>query len=217
MKVAILSANLRGFDTPQNPVQQDWDDVYLYFRYTDETIAPIADLSGRFQYRIPKLFGWELLPDYDAYVWLDGSMTFERPDCLRWFIDQLVDADAAFFKHPVRRNVRQEVAHINEKLEQGNEYITKRYANGLHWEMLNVCMKDPTFKDRQLLASTAFVYRNNEKARELMRQWWYYQSRYYTCDQVNLPYAIHKSGAKVNVIPDNLFKIGYLSRISHHQ
>lgn len=217
MKVAILSANLRNFDKPQLPVQQDWDDAYVYYCYTDDVMPPIADLSGRFQYRIPKLFGWELLPDYDAYIWLDGSMTFERPDCLKWFVQQLGDADAAFFRHPVRRNVRQEVAHINEKLEQGNTYITSRYKGGLHNEMLEVCMADKTFKDKRLFASTAFIYRNTEEARDLMRWWWFYQSRYYTCDQVNLPYAIHQSDAKVNTIDENLFKIGYLSLISHHQ
>ncbi len=220
MKVAILTAILGNFDTPVDPVEQELPEgveSVTFHRFTDEDFPPITGLTPRLQYRIPKLFGWEMFPGYDVYIWLDGSVTFKRPDCLKWFLDQLGDADFAFFKHPVRRNIRQESAHIEEKLQQGSGYIVSRYKNGLHREMVNHALGDTAFKDNQLFTSTSFIYRDSALTRDALRMWWFYQSRYYTCDQINQTYALFRSGAKVNVIPDNQYKIGYLSLVSHHK
>lgn len=221
MRVAILSANLGSFDvTPKDPVEQKhshgWEMEVTFHRFTDKDFPPIAGLSGRFQYRIPKLFGWDMFPGYDYYIWLDSSMSFERPDCVEWFLKQLGDADAAFFRHPWRGTIQQEVDHLETKLNEGNKYLVPRYKNGLHKEVHALIKKDPDFVDNHLYASNVFIYRNNEKAREMLRDWWYFQSRYFTCDQVALPYAIHMSKAKVSKIPENLFKIGYVSLVSHH-
>lgn len=216
-KIAILTAILGDFDKPFDPVPQKTRREVMFHRFTDKDFPPITGLTPRLQYRIPKLFGWEMLPGYDYYIWLDGSVSFERPDCVEWFIRQLGDADIALFKHPVRRNIRQEVAHIDEHLKQGKPYITSRYKNGLHNEQLRECLADPNFKDRNLYASTAFIYRNNSKVHEAMKLWWYHQSRYFTCDQIALSYVVWKAGLKVNKINENQYKIGYLSLVSKHK
>lgn len=219
MKIAILSANLGNFDKPVDPVKQDVPEgiEVAFHRFTDEDFPPITGLTPRMQYRIPKLFGWQMFPDYDVYIWLDSSCSLQRPDCVMWYLEKLGDADAAFFRHPQRGTIQAEVEHIEEKLKINHWYITPRYKNGLHRQQLNECLLDGEFVDENLYASTAFVYKNNEMGRLLMKIWWFYQSRYFTCDQVALPYAIFKSGAKVNKIMDNLFKIGYLSLVSHHK
>lgn len=216
MNIAILTAILGGkFDEPVDPVFQAGH-ATTFHRFTDEDFPPITGLTPRLQYRIPKLFGWQMLPGYDAYIWLDGSCSFEREDCVQWFVQQLGEADAAFFKHPVRKNMRQEANHIDNKLEY-HPYIITRYKNGLHQAQMAEALSDPTFKDRNLYTSTAFIYRNNERVQDFMWTWWMYQSRYYTCDQVALPYAIHKSNLNVNKINHNQYKIGYLSLVSHHK
>lgn len=220
MKVAILSAILGNFDKPVDPVEQELPEgvtEIAFHRFTDENFPPITGMTPRMQYRLCKMFGWEMFQGYDIYIWLDGSVSLQRPDCVKWYLEQLGDADAAFFRHPQRNTILDEAVHIDDKLRQNHWYITPRYKNGLHFEQVQVANNDSTFKDTVLYTSTAFVYRNNEKGRELMKVWWYYQTRYYTCDQVNLPYAIHKSGAVVNRIPDNQYKIGYLSLVSHHK
>lgn len=220
MKILILTANLGNFDKDlKDPVKQKLPEGYTvdFHRFTDEDFPPITGVSGRFQYRIPKLFGWEMKPGYDVYIWLDAAMSLQRDDSVQWLLDQLATADAAFFRHPWRGTVNAEVAHIENKLEEGNEYIVSRYKNGLHRENLELMQTDKYFNDINLYATTAFIYRNNDMARTLLRLWWNLQSRYYTCDQVSLPYAIFRSMAKVNKIPDNLFKIGYLSLVTHHK
>lgn len=217
MKIAILSANLGSFDKTKPPVKQDTKHEVTYHCFTDADFPPITGLTPRLQYRIPKLFGWEMFPGYDVYIWLDGAVSFERPDCVEWYLKQLGKNDMAFFKHPVRRNVRQEVEHIQKKLDENNWYIVPRYKNGLHKEMLEHSLKDKTYRDNHLYASTMFVYRNTAKVRHALEDWWFYQSRYYTCDQVNLPYVLHKHKIKVSKIDENLFKIGHLSLVSKHK
>lgn len=222
MKIAILTANLGNFDVnAKDPVKQELPEgveEIVFHRFTDEDFPPITGLTPRLQYRIPKLFGWEMFPNYDVYIWFDSSMSLQRTDCAKWFLEQLGDMDMAFFKHPVRRNMRQEVEHIEEKLQENNWYITPRYKNGLHKEQLQLALKSNHFTDNNLYASNVFIYRDNQFSRETLQEWWFQQSRYFTCDQVNLPYAIYLTPlTKVKKIEENVFKIGYTSLVSHHK
>lgn len=220
MKIAILSANLGSFDKPIEPIVQDKPkgvDEITYHLFTDQDFPPIVGLTPRLQYRIPKLFGYEMFPDYDYYIWLDGSMSLQRPDSVEWFLEQCSGAQAAFFSHPWRNSIQEEVNHIEDYLLKGNDYITSRYKGGLHKEMMEVINEDKAYSDDWLFTSTAFIYKNCEEVHDLMMFWWYYQSRYFTCDQVALPYAIHRSGIDCNIINENQFKISYLSLVSKHK
>lgn len=216
MKISILQCVLGNFDKPVDPVKQKTEHEVVFHRFTDKEFPPITGLTPRLQYRIPKLFGWQMFPGYDYYIWLDGSMTFKRDDCVEWFIEQIGDNDLAFFKHPVRRNMRQEVEHIEQKLKENSKYIVPRYKNGLHREQLNEALNGG-YKDNKLFASTVFMYKNNDRVKEYMNYWWLFQSRYYTVDQLAQTYCTSKvKGLKVKTINENLFKIGYTSLVSHH-
>lgn len=219
MKIAVLTANLGKFDNPIRPAAQllpigiDFD----YHCFTDDDFPPITGLSGRLQYRIPKLFGWEMYPNYDVYIWLDGSMSLLNEGSIKWFMEQLDTHDMALFRHPWRKTIKEEVQHIDQKLKEGNKYIESRYKNGLHVEQYKEIMKDKTFVDDTLFASTAFVYRNTSRVQEALKMWWYYQSRYFTCDQVVLPYVVKKCNLDINVIQENIFKHTYISLVSAHK
>ncbi|MGD0523103.1 MAG: hypothetical protein ABSA43_00880 [Candidatus Microgenomates bacterium] len=220
MKVAILTANLGNFDTQVDPVTQDLPngvEKIAFHRYTDNNFPPITGLTPRLQYRIPKLFGWQMFPGYNAYLWIDSSMSLTRPDSIKWFLGKLGNADIVLFKHPWRKTIKEEVDLIEEKLQHRRKYITARYKNGLHKEQLAECLSDPGFKDTILYTSTAFLYRNNKRVQKAMKLWWYYQSRYFTCDQVVLPYVVFKSGLKVKVISEDQYHIPYLITVSKHK
>lgn len=206
MKVIVLSANLGNFDTPVEHVKQDME--VDFHTFTDEDFPPIADLPPRFQYRIPKMFGWQMKPGYDIYVWLDGAMQLTRPDSVKWLIEQLGDHDIAFFKHPWRKTVKEEVDFIEQRLKDNDKYITPRYRNGLHKESLEYT------GDGELYASTAFIYRNSGLSTQALDDWWRLQSRYYTCDQVQLTYAMRFSD--LGTIPGDVFKNPYLKVGSKH-
>jgi hypothetical protein len=210
---AVLTANLGNFDTPVNPVAQTVD--FAFHRFEDSNFPPIAGLTPRLQYRIPKLYGWEMFPGYDTYIWLDGSMSFRSPSSVEWFLEKLGDADMALFKHPWRNSMREETDHIEEYLRKGSKYIVPRYRNGLHQEQLDLCLSDPDFEDDRLYTSTAFIYRNTPEVQKAMKCWWYYQSRYFTVDQIVLPYVVRK--LKVNTIQENQYRNPYVTLVSRHE
>ncbi len=220
MKIAILSANLGSFDVPIDPVSQDTPTGFTkvhFHRFTDHDFPPITGLTPRFQYRIPKLFGWQMLPDYDVYIWLDSSFSMLRADSTVWLLDKLGSSDMAFFKHPWRNSITEETNHIEEKLQEGGRYITSRYKNGLHKEQLAEAMADTGFRDTVLYTSTAFVYRNTKNVHDMLKSWWYYQSRYFTCDQIALPYVIYKEKINVAEISENQYETEYLTFVSKHK
>lgn len=220
MKIAILSANLGDFDDTVDPVKQDLPpgvSAIAFHRFTDADFPPIIGLTPRLQYRIPKLFGWQMFSGYDIYIWFDGGITFKRTDSVKWYLEKLQDADCLFFKHPWRSTIKEEADHIERKLKENQSYIVPRYKNGLHKEQLAECLSDPGFVDNALYASTVFVYRNTPKVQEAMKMWWYYQSRYFTVDQIALPYVIYKNNLNIKVIKENVFKFTHAGLVSHHK
>jgi hypothetical protein len=220
LKIAILTAILGNFDTPFDSVSQALPpgvEEVKFHRFTDENFPPITGLTPRFQYRIAKLFGWQMVPGFDYYLWLDGSMSFLRHDSLKWFFGQVKGYDMALFKHPWRKTIREEVEVITQALVKNKRYITSRYKNGLHQEQLEICLADPAYKDNVLYTSTAFMYKNNKRVQKAMKMWWYYQSRYFTCDQVVLPYVVFKSKLKVKAINKDQYNIPHMTLVSKHK
>jgi hypothetical protein len=151
-----------------------------------------------------------MAPVYDGYIWYDSSLSVASMDMVKWFLEQLGDADAVFLRHPDRKTVHEEAAFLKEKLWKNHYYITPRYRDELIDEELAELESDKGYKDNLLIASTAFMYRNNEKVHALMKEWWYQTSRYHIIDQLGLPYAIYKSGCKVNIINDNYLHLEHL-------
>lgn len=220
MKIAVLTANLGKFDiNVPNADQILPKGVQMDFhRFTDENFPPITGLTPRFQYRIPKLFGWQMFPGYDYYIWMDGSFSMQHGEAVKWFLDRCQGYDMAVFRHPWRKTLAEEVAHIDKKLAEGNKYITQRYTNGLHKEQLASIIestKYTTFKDENLYASTSFIYKNNLSVISALNEWWLLQSRYYTCDQIAMTYALRN--LNLNVIEQNQYKIPYLTLTSKHK
>lgn len=210
-KVAVLTCILGGFDTPVDPVPQDID--ITFHRFTDEDFPPIAGLTPRLQYRIPKMFGWQMFPDYDYYIWLDGTFTLARPDSARWFLDNC--GDMGVFRHPWRKTIKEETDHIEEYLKKNDRYITPRYKNGLHKEQYADILLDKDYVDDKLYTSTAFVYKDSEQVRDALRLWWLHTSRYFTVDQLALPYVTRN--LDVSIIEENQYKTPYLKVISKHK
>jgi len=218
IRVAILSANLGHFDPEVPDVEQvvPKNVEVTFHTYTDKDFPPIAGLTPRMQYRIPKMFGWEMFSGYDYYLWMDGSLHMQRPDVITWYLSMIENTEFVVFKHPHRHSVEEEVKYIDWKLDIRNMYIARRYQHGLHKENLELMKKDPTWKDDTLYASTVFMYKNIPRVQEMMKTWWYLQSRYWSCDQVCLPYALFKHEVSVYRINDHVFKNIYFKVGGRH-
>lgn len=214
MRLLIYTANLGSFDKNQEHVEQELPegiDFIEYHRWTDSDFLPRFNaMTPRLQARIVKMFGWQMKPDFDYYLWVDSSCRLPKEDCAKWFMGQLGDADMAVFKHNKRQTVGEEAEYLRERLQleksgKKKPYVLPRYEN----EDLDGQMEvaDP---QAQLYATTAFIYRDNQQIRDLMTTWWIHTSRYHSIDQLSLPTAIKHSGANVNVIDEDYLKCQHL-------
>jgi hypothetical protein len=210
MRVAVLSANLGGGEGYAEHVEQSAPADF--FRFTDEnTPARRCAMTSRLQAKLPKLFGWQLQPGYDWYVWLDAPFSLARADSLQWLLDQCGDAEAAFFRHPQVENIRDETEMVCEELAAGSSYLCERYTGELLQEQLAVILADSGFTDDLAIAAGAFVYRDCPAVRAMMREWWYYLTRYCLEDQLSLPYALHVCRVRTQIIEHHFAGTPYLT------
>ena len=72
MKVAVISANLGNFEKKLWFKQKNIASATLIM-FTDANFPPRKSMSPRFQAKIPKCFGWQMLPGYDIYLWMDAQ------------------------------------------------------------------------------------------------------------------------------------------------
>jgi hypothetical protein len=205
MRIAVVQTGKSNLD----PVDHTWTPQNIdhdYIVYDDETFPPrINAMTPRLQARLAKMSSWQMSPGYDYYIWIDRSCVFSDPDAIQWFLDQLGDADMAFFKHPDRTTVKEEADYVQERLDKNCPYITPRYGNERMKEQMEVV--DP---EGQLYATTAFIYKNDTPARDMLTIWWLHNSMYTTEDQLSCAHAIEASGAKVNMIDERYDKNKYI-------
>lgn len=214
MKLLIHSANLGNFDIPMENEEQVLPkgiDQIDTFRFTDENFPPrFNSMLPRLQARIPKMFGWQMKPDYDYYLWVDSSCRLPREDSVKWFLKQLGAADMAVFQHNKRKTVGEEAQYLRERLNLEKDgvkkpYVVPRYENERLEDQMAVL--DP---EAELYATTAFIYKNDTPARDALTTWWLHTSLYHSIDQLSLPTAIKHSDADVNVIREDYLKCKYL-------
>jgi len=210
MRTTIITANLGSFDRMVDPVPQTAN--CDFHRYTDSNMdSRSCVMTTKLQARIPKMFGWQLAPGYDCYIWIDSSFTFSQPDSVQWFLDKCGDADLAVLQHPARNTIQQESDFLKKRLEKGCPYITPRYKNEFLDEQLAVIKADPEYVDDLLVATTVMVYKNTPKVQAMMKEWWYHTSRYHNDEQLSFPYVLKKSGCSYNIIPDKYMGIPYIT------
>lgn len=219
MKIAVISANLGSYDPPHpwpeyEQLTSDKGDADIdIIRLTDENFPPRPlAMTSRLQCAIPKMFGWQLFPGYDIYIWIDASMRPE-PGAFMWLKEQLGHNEIALFKHPHRKTVKAEYEFIKAKMELRDKYLCSRYDREWLNEQAAVILGDPFFADERLYASTAFIYRNIEKVHRMMKDWWHHKTRYLLHDQLALPYVVWHHRLFVSEIKENIYKNPYFTYV----
>lgn len=207
MRILVYTANLGSFDDPQVNAEQDIE--FDYRQVTDREFPPRFNaMTPRLQARLVKMFGWQMFPGYDIYLWVDSSCRLARKDSLKWFVEALGDGDIAVFKHPTRNTIQEEADYLRERLElertgKKQKYVLPRYDN----EDIDGALSevDP---EARLYASTAFIYRNSSRTQTALKEWWYQTSRYHLIDQLGFSYAIED--LMTTVINKDYMRCAYL-------
>ena len=213
-RIALISANLGGFDKPKPHAPQSIG--YDYFLFTDENFPPRFNaMTPRLQAKIPKFFGWQMVPGFDYYFWIDGNLVLSSPDALKYFFDSCQGYDIVVLKHPRRNNVKWEAGYLRRGLKQQSRYLTGRYENELLEQQMAEINSDKDFVDDLLVSGGIFMYRNTPEVQKMLKEWWYHVSRYLIMDQCSFSYVLKKSGLKINIRPDNIYDCPYLAGRSH--
>jgi hypothetical protein len=216
MRVCVHTANLGGFDEILPPVAQlGVEMTYRIFTDADFPPRPKA-MSRRLQARIPKIYGWDLEPGFDAYFWHDASLQLSRPDSVAWFLEQLDGADMVVFRHPWRNTAEEEAAFLRMKTAKGSNYILSRYeGEDLDGQMRAI--NDGRFVDDRFYASGAFIYRPTLWVQAAMRMWWEHTSRFHCIDQLAMPYVLETNRVNVRVIDEDIYHASHLAWTRRHR
>ena len=200
--IAVIQASLGGIDniTPHVPQTIPYD----YHLFTDENCPP--RLPPRLQAKIPKMFGWQLAPNYEYYLWLDGNISLNHSQTLQYFYDQIQGYDIVVVRHHRRPNIRQEIRYLRKGLREQSIYLVSRYDKELWQEQYAEICKDKEYVDDLLVIGGVFMYRNTPKVQAMMKEWWYHVSRYNVQDQISFPYVLKKSGLKIKVLDHDYTK-----------
>lgn len=213
MRVALISANLGGYDQPNTWPEQIVPagvtvDVH---RFTDENFPPRPlAMTSRLQCGIPKWFGVDFAPSADVLIWIDGSCA-PTPIAVSWFLERLGQADIAAFRHPDRCTIREEYEFIKTRMRRpGETYLTSRYA-GEWLDAQYARIAAAKCEYLPLFASTAFVYRPRPNMLAALADVFLMKARYLLHDQLAFPFALDQHGCTVNQIPYNYLKCDALT------
>ncbi len=213
-QLAIIQASLGGFDKDLSHVPQSL--AADFYKFTDDNFPPRPKaMSARLQAKIPKMFGWQLKPGYETYLWLDGNILLSNHQSLTYLYDQVEDYEFLVLRHPVRPNIRQETRYLRKGLREQSIYLINRYQGEWTLEQSKNFTQDKDYLDDLLVLGGAFMYRNTEKVQAMMKEWWYQTTRYSVFDQLAFAYCLKKSGVKVKTLDLNLKQNDYLQLTRH--
>lgn len=210
---AVISASLGGIDKPVVHVSQTLKADYFHF--TDKNFPPRDKaLTPRLQAKIPKMFGWQLKPGYGYYLWVDGNISFSRPDTLQFFYDQIQGYDMVVLKHHRRPNIRQEVRYLRKGIREQSTYLVSRY-NGEWWqEQYSEIQRDKSYQDNLLAIGGIFMYRNTPQVQAALKEWWYQNTRYCIQDQISFAYVLRD--LKVKALEIDYTHWDYIKHVGHN-
>lgn len=207
----VVTARLGEFDKRIEHLPQSVPADYFVY-----DPPPRADLTSRLEAKIPKCFAWQLYPGYKFYMWIDGNLRLSDEDSLKYFSDNLEDYDVVVLQHPRRDTIWWEYRYNHRGLHNNkpSRYLQSRYINELLDEQMQV-IKDDDYVDDLLVNGGIFMYRNTKEVQAMLKEWFYYISRYLIMDQLSWAYVLKKSGLRVNVLPIDFNNCKWLE-VSRH-
>lgn len=212
-KIAVISGASGGFDEKPKHIEQSVNADYFYF--TDDNFPLRNSMTPHLQAKIPKMFGWQMVPNYDYYLWLDGNIALNNVDALKYFLEEIEEHDIVVLKHHRRNTIKWEARYLERALKEQSIYMVNRYNNEFWKEQYWAITDNKDYKDDKLYIGGIFMYRNTKEVQESLKEWWYHVSRYCIQDQISFPYAIRN--LKVKVLDHDHTKWDFIKKVKHNK
>ena len=196
MRIAVMSANIGGFDTPHPVCKQS--EEYELFYYTENTLPfPLPNLDNRMKGKYFKTQAHRFL-DHDVFIWIDGSIEIIDGHFIRACLIGLEGNDVVITKHDERDNPYQELGYIHDNLDK--PYLFNRYHSQPFADEVNFYYGQNMPSKTPLYSCYFFARLNNEKVNKAFDTWWDITLRFTNLDQAAFSYASWLHSLKIKVI-----------------
>ncbi len=203
MKIAIVSAVFGGIDYKKSIPEQSIKFDRYYFNEHNSPF-PLSSLNNRMKAKYFKTQLHKVVPGYDIYIWIDGSVQVDSPKFVETVIKQLGENDFAFRKHTFRNCIYQEADFIEASIVGGDQYLVDRYADSAIREEVEQYRQKGFPKNAGLYEGGVFAVRAT--ACDLFDNWWNACLLWSHYDQFSLRVLL--DGRKVSTLDvDKLFHL----------
>lgn len=175
-KIACITANIGGIDTPRDEAPQIVDGYEvkrLYITKYDPAVTGYNAPSPRMAAKWYKCQGYKLpeVKDCEIICWTDANIEL-KPGALQFWVNMLNAGNAEILvqEHHHRKTMREEADFIYVQRET-DRYLAARYE-GYDFEAEINFWGENIIEDARLLCSNVFAYKNTLDSRQVMSAWW---------------------------------------------
>jgi hypothetical protein len=200
MKIAVISANIGGIDTPKQMPKQNIDFDYFYFNEGNLPV-PMTGLDNRLKAKLFKMQAHKLFPNYDILIWMDSNIQVKTNDFIDTMVNALtLDFDIAISKHPSRNCIYEETQFIVDEIAKGNKYLSTRYNSEALINEAQHFRANSHRENAGLYWCGLFARRNNKKVNAFFDQWYMDNILWGNFDQTNFVFEAEKHDMKLSII-----------------
>lgn len=178
MKVAVITANFGGIDPVVDFPKQDYKCDRYYFTEKNSPF-PFRDLSPRMAAKYFKICTHKILPQYEAYLWLDGQFKIKSSSFVSKMVEHLETGEVVISKHKQRKTIGEEAHFIYDAIKQGSPYLSSRYSPEVIMKELDR-IGNP---DLSLYMCGLFLRRNIKWTNAMFERWFEDCLLYHSFDQ----------------------------------
>lgn len=213
MRVALITAIYGGMDIQKQIPEQSIP--FDYYFYSEKSGGySLSSLNNRMKAKYFKCQAHRVLPDYDAYIWLDGSVQIDSHDFVKIMTEQLVGQSVAMTRHPTRTCIYDEISYI-EKVSPLNTYFSSRYENlSVLRDEVEGFRKKGYPEQNGLFACGIFIRRNNYMTNIAYDEWWNSCLTGTYFDQTSFCYSMWKHRIKPHPI-DQVMLMKHYHLVNH--
>lgn len=195
-KIAWITANIGGIDTPRDEAPQLVDGYEVKRIYVTEYDAAVTGYNApnpRMAAKWYKCQGYKLpeVMDCEIICWTDANIEL-KPGALQFWVNRLNAGNAEILvqEHHHRKTMREEADFIYAQRET-DRYLAARYA-GYDFEAEMKFWKNTLREDAQLLCSNVFIYVRTNETIKALSGWWNCILRFGHYDQFSLSAILYK-------------------------
>lgn len=213
-RIAVVCANIGSFDPVFKFPDQTIDCDFHYF--TEKNLPyPLPNLNNRLRSKYIKIQMHRFLPDYDEYIWIDGSVEVLGKRFAQHMHNHLEGHEVAMSVHHERNTVYEELEYILTNMEAGKEYLIKRYRDEPLAEEMAFYKNSHLSDDHSLYITRFFARRNNKVTNAAFDDWWNRCLEFVNFDQAMFSYIAWRHGVVINEL-DYLHTVGNFLKVHKH-